>query len=80
MVRFVGYALLIRQEIALNGAQEGRLGRRDTAFLIVIGIVFLLASAVAFYVGRPVPTEPTLATADKDVRRFPLPAGPRKYQ
>jgi hypothetical protein len=56
------------------------LRRRDELFLVVVGVVALLASGASLYVGRLSAT-PMVAAADvDDGPHTSLPAGPRKYQ
>ena len=57
-------------------------GFRDTAFLLVIGVISLVCGAVSFYAWQTQHDFTTSATAsaEDDAPRAPLPAGPRKYR
>jgi hypothetical protein len=59
---------------------QGRLRRRDTAFLIVVAVLSLFATGLSFYVGQHQKSAVTATADDDDEPHVSLPAGPRKYQ
>ena len=58
--------------------ENGQVGRSDTIFLIIVGLIALGASAGMFYLGK-MQDQPVAVNDDEDRSRIPLPAGPRKY-
>ena len=61
-------------------SRDGQIRRSDTIFLVVVGILSLIASAVTFHIGRQQNAAIIAAGDDEDAPRIPLPAGPRKYR
>jgi hypothetical protein len=61
-------------------SRDGQFRRSDTIFLVVVGILSLIASAVTFHIGRQQNAAIISAADDEDAPRTPLPAGPRKYR
>ena len=61
-------------------SRDGQIRRSDTIFLVVVGILSLIASAVTFHIGRQQNAAIIAAGDDEDAPRTPLPAGPRKYR
>jgi hypothetical protein len=53
---------------------------RDSLFLVAIAVVSLLCGTVSFCAWRAEHNPALTASAEDDVPRVPLPAGPRKYQ
>jgi hypothetical protein len=56
------------------------LKRWEAVFVVVVGLTAMLASAAALYVARHNMPVVAAAEGDDERPRFPLPAGPRKYQ
>ena len=56
------------------------LKRWESILLLIIGIAAMTASMGALYVARQDHSAVAVADDDEVGARFPLPAGPRKYQ
>ena len=76
---FVSYVLVKNETPVAIHHDRKRLRRHDTAFLIAVAVLSILASMTSFYVGQRQNTA-VMATTEDGGPRVPLPAGPRKYQ
>ena len=68
-------------DVSAPQSRNGQIRRSDAIFLVVVGTLSLLASAMTFRIGRQQNAATIAAAAeDEDTPRTPLPAGPRKYR
>ena len=80
LIGVIHRALPYEFDVNAPQSRDGQIRRSDTIFLVVVGILSLIASAVTFHIGRQQNAAIIAAGDDEDAPRTPLPAGPRKYR
>ena len=80
LIGIIHRALPYEFDVSAPQSRDGQIRRSDTIFLVVVGILSLIASAVTFHIGRQQNAAIIAAGDDEDAPRTPLPAGPRKYR
>jgi hypothetical protein len=76
---FTHRLIVINFDVSAPQSRDGQIRRSDAIFLVVVGTLSLLASAMTFHIGRQQHAA-TISEDGEDIPRTPLPAGPRKYR
>jgi len=80
VIRYQFVLLPYEFDVSAPQSRDGQIRRSDAIFLVVVGTLSLLASAMTFHIGRQQNAASIAAADDEDTPRTPLPAGPRKYR